>query len=349
MFEELLEGWDGEEVAVRFDRDLATWMFVSVHSTRLGPACGGTRMKSYAEPGDALRDGLRLSGAMTAKNAVAGLPLGGGKAVLAVPAVPQGDRRRELFLRYGDLVRSLGGTYVTACDMNTSERDMDVVGERCPYVFGRSVACGGSGNSAPATATGVFHGIRTSVTHAFGSSDLEGRTVLVQGVGSVGWSLARQLGQAGARLLVTDVDRARADDAAEAMGAEIVAPEDASRTACDVFSPNATGGILSSETIPELRCRIVAGAANNQLARPQDAELFGPLGILYAPDYVINAGGIIHLASLELLGEDEAKCDERLLGVGETLTEVFETAAAEGLSTGAAAERIVERRLATAA
>ena len=349
MFEELLEGWDGEEVAVRFDRDLATWMFVSVHSTRLGPACGGTRMKSYAEPGDALRDGLRLSGAMTAKNAVAGLPLGGGKAVLAVPAVPQGDRRRELFLRYGDLVRSLGGTYVTACDMNTSERDMDVVGERCPYVFGRSLACGGSGNSAPATATGVFHGIRTSVTHAFGSSDLEGRTVLVQGVGSVGWSLARQLGQAGARLLVTDVDRARADDAAEAMGAEIVAPEDASRTACDVFSPNATGGILSSETIPELRCRIVAGAANNQLARPQDAELFGPLGILYAPDYVINAGGIIHLASLELLGEDEAKCDERLLGVGETLTEVFETAAAEGLSTGAAAERIVERRLATAA
>jgi leucine dehydrogenase len=349
VFEELLEGWDGEEVAVRFDRDLATWMFVSVHSTRLGPACGGTRMKSYAEPGDALRDGLRLSGAMTAKNAVAGLPLGGGKAVLAVPAVPQGDRRRELFLRYGDLVRSLGGTYVTACDMNTSERDMDVVGERCPYVFGRSLACGGSGNSAPATATGVFHGIRTSVTHAFGSSDLEGRTVLVQGVGSVGWSLARQLGQAGARLLVTDVDRARADDAAEAMGAEIVAPEDASRTACDVFSPNATGGILSSETIPELRCRIVAGAANNQLARPQDAELFGPLGILYAPDYVINAGGIIHLASLELLGEDEAKCDERLLGVGETLTEVFETAAAEGLSTGSAAERIVERRLATAA
>jgi len=349
VFEELLEGWDGEEVAVRFDRDLETWMFVCVHSTRLGPACGGTRMKSYAEPGESLRDGLRLSGAMTAKNAVAGLPLGGGKAVLAVPEIPQGDGRRELFLRYGHLVRSLGGTYVTACDMNTSERDMDVVGERCPYVFGRSVACGGSGSSAPATATGVFHGIRASVAHAFGSSDLDGRTVLVQGVGSVGRSLARQLGQAGARLLVSDVDRARADEAAEALGAEIVAPEDASRTACDVFSPNATGGILSSETIPELRCRIVAGAANNQLARPEDAELFGPLGILYAPDYVINAGGIIYLASLELLGEDEAKCDERLLGVGETLTEVIEAAAAEGLSTGAAAERIVERRLATAA
>jgi leucine dehydrogenase len=346
---ELLEGWDGEEVAVRFDRDLATWMFVCVHSTRLGPACGGTRMKSYAEPGDALRDGLRLSGAMTAKNAVAGLPLGGGKAVLAVPEVPQGDRRRELFLRYGDLVRSLGGTYVTACDMNTSERDMNVVGERCPYVFGRSVARGGSGSSAPATATGVFHGIRASVAHAFGSPDLEGRTVLVQGVGSVGRILARQLGQAGARVSVSDVDRARAVEAAEALGAEKVAAEDAFRTRCDVFSPNATGGILSSETIPELRCRIVAGAANNQLARPEDAELFGPLGILYAPDYVINAGGIIHLASLELFGEDEAQRDERLLGIGEALTEVFEAAAAENLSTGAAADLIVERRLATAA
>jgi len=306
-------------------------------------------MKPYAEPGDALHDGLRLSGAMTAKNAVAGLPLGGGKAVLAVPEVPEEDQRRELFLRYGDLVRSLGGTYITACDMNTSERDMDVVGERCEYVFGRSVACGGSGSSAPATATGVFHGIRASVAHAFGSSDLEGRTVLVQGVGSVGRSLARQLGQAGARLLVTDVDRARAVDAAEALGAEMVAAEDAFRTACDVFSPNATGGILSSETIPELRCRIVAGAANNRLARPEDAELFGPLGILYAPDYVINAGGIIHLASLELFGEDEARRDERLLGIGEALTKVFEAAAAENPSTGAAAERTVERRLATAA
>jgi leucine dehydrogenase len=216
-------------------------------------------------------------------------------------------------------------------------------------VFGRSVANGGSGSSAPATATGVFHGIRASVAHAFGSPDLEGRTVLVQGVGSVGRILARQLGQAGARVSVSDVDRARAVEAAEALGAENVAAEDAFRTRCDVFSPNATGGILSSETIPELRCRIVAGAANNQLARPEDAELFGPLGILYAPDYVINAGGIIHLASLELFGEDEAQRDERLLGIGEALTEVFEAAAAENLSTGAAAELIVERRLATAA
>jgi leucine dehydrogenase len=348
VFEELLEGWDGEEVAVRFDRDLATWMFVCVHSTRLGPACGGTRLKAYAEPGGALRDGLRLAGAMTFKNAVAGLPLGGGKAVLAVPDLPQGDRRRELLHRYGDLVRSLGGTYVTACDMNTTEGDMDVVGERCPYVFGRSLACGGSGSSAPATATGVFHGIRASVAYAFGSPDLDRRTVLVQGVGAVGRSLAEQLAEVGARLMVTDVDEVRARDAAGALGAEVLAPEDAVGTACDVFSPNATDGVLSSETIPRLGCRIVAGAANNQLARPEDAALFGPLGILYAPDYVINAGGIIHLASLELLGEDEGKRDERLLGIGDTLTEVLVAADAAGISTGAAAERIVEGRLAAA-
>ena len=348
MFEELLEAWDGEEVAVHFERDLATWMFVCVHSTRLGPASGGTRLKAYAEPGDGLRDGLRLSGAMTLKSAMAGLPLGGGKAVLAVPDIPQGGRRRELFHRYGDLVRSLGGTYMTACDMNTTERDMDVVGERCPYVFGRSLACGGSGSSGPATATGVFHGIRASVAHAFGSPDLEGRTVLIQGIGAVGRSLAEQLARAGARLMLTDTDQARAKEAAEALGAEVVAPEDAMRTVCDVFSPNATGGVLSPETIPELRCRIVAGAANNQLARAEDAALFGPLGILYAPDYVINAGGMIHLASLELLGEDEAKRDERLLGIADTLMEVFEAADAAGISTGAAAERIVERRLAAA-
>ena len=349
MFEELLRAWDGEEVAVRYDQDLETWMFVCVHSTRLGPACGGTRMKTYAEPAYALRDGLRLSGAMTSKSAVAGLPLGGGKAVLAVPDIPEGERRRELLHRYGDLVRSLGGTYVTACDMNTTERDMDVVAERSPYVFGRTVEGGGSGSSAPATAIGVFHGIRAGVDHAFGSPDLDGRTVLVQGVGAVGHHLAEQLAGAGARLIVSDVDPERARATADAFGARVVDAAEASRTGCDVFSPCATGGVLSSESIPALDCRIVAGAANNQLAAPEDAERFAERGVLYAPDYVVNAGGIIHLASLELLGEDEAKRDERLLAIGETVHEVFEIAETEGISTGAAADRLVRQRLATAA
>ncbi len=346
MFEDLLRGWDGEGVLVRFDEPTQSWMLVCLHSTRLGPAAGGTRMKVYPSPHDALRDGLRLASAMTSKNAVAGLPLGGGKAVLAVPEIPQGDARRELLLRYADVVASLGGTYRTACDMNTSEHDMDVVAERCPYVFGRSEAGGGSGSSAPATATGVFHGIRASVEHAFGSPALDGRSVLVQGVGAVGRRLAEMLAGAGARLVLADVDESRAKEAGAALGAETLDPQDAISAEVDVFSPCATGGILNEATIPRLRCRIVAGAANNQLAEPADAERLAKAGILYAPDYVINAGGIIHLASLELLGEDRTRLEERLRGIGNTLGEVFRLAEAEGISTGAAADRLVEQRLA---
>jgi leucine dehydrogenase len=346
VFEELLRAWDGEEVAVRYDAASDAWMFVCVHSTRLGPAAGGTRMKAYAQPSDALGDGLRLARAMTSKNAVAGLPLGGGKAVLAVPEVPRGAARRELLLRYAAFVDSLGGTYVTACDMNTSERDMDVIAERTPHVMGRSVEGGGSGSSAPATAEGVFHGLRASVAHAFGSADLSGRTVLVQGVGAVGRRLAGMLAEAGARPILTDVDEARAKEVAGELGAEVVAPEAAIDTACDVFSPCATGGVLSAETIPRLRCRVIGGAANNQLAALEDGERFAERGILYAPDYVINAGGIVSLASLEMLGETQEQLDARLRGIGETLTDLFATAEAEGISTSTAAEALVAQRLA---
>ncbi len=345
MFEDLLEAWDGEEVAVRFDDPSGTWMFVCVHSTVLGPASGGTRMKAYARPGDALRDGLRLASAMTSKNAVAGLPLGGGKGVLAVSELPSGEARRTLLLRYADLVESLHGTYWTACDMNTASPDMDVIAERCSSVFGRTEAHGGSGTSAPATADGVFAGIRASVAHAFGTDDLTGCTVLVQGVGAVGGPLARRLRDGGAELVLTDVDEARAKELAAELGGEAVAPEDAVATACDVLSPCATGGVLSAESIPRLRCRVVAGAANNQLKEPEDAERFAEREILYAPDYVVNAGGIIHLASLEMLGEDEARRDERVAGIADTLAEVFRIADAEGISTAAAADHMVQARL----
>ena len=348
MFEDLLRAWDGEEAAVRFDAPTNTWMLVCVHSRRLGPAAGGTRMKSYAVPHDALRDGLRLASAMTRKNAVAGLPLGGGKAVLAVPEVPQGERRREILLRYAELVDALGGSYVTACDMNTSEHDMDVVAERTVHVMGRTVEGGGSGSSAPSTAIGVFHGIRAAVAHVFGSDDLRGRSVLVQGVGAVGRVLAGTLAEAGAQLLLADVDDARVEGVAAELGAGVVPAEEAVATPCDVFSPCAMGGVLTDATIPALACRIVAGAANNQLGAPEDAEGLAGRGILYAPDYVVNAGGIIHLASLELLGEDEARRDERLRGIADTLADCFHLAEAEGMSTGAAAERMVTARLAAA-
>jgi leucine dehydrogenase len=348
VFEDLLRDWDGEEVAVRFDTPTATWMIVGVHSTRLGPSCGGTRMKAYPAPHEALRDVLRLSSAMTSKNAVAGLPLGGGKAVLAVPEIPRGEARRALLLRYADLVDALGGTYVTACDMNTSAQDMDVVGERTRHVLGRTLEAGGSGTSAPSTAVGVFHAIRAAVAHVFGSEDLSGRSVLVQGVGAVGGVLAGLLVEAGARVLVSDVVEARAAEVAREHGAEPVAPDRAIATECDVLAPCATGGVLTEGTIPMLRCRIVAGAANNQLGEEGDAERLAERGIVYAPDFVVNAGGIIHLASLELLGEDETRRDERLRGVAETLRECLRIAEAEGISTGAAADRMVAARLSAA-
>ena len=346
MLEDILRTWDGEETTVRFDAASGAWMFICVHSTVLGPAAGGTRMKVYAEPADALLDASRLSAAMTAKNALADLPLGGGKAVLAVPELPQGPARHELLLRYGELLSSLGGTYRTACDMNTAEVDMDVVAERSPYVFGRTVQGGGSGTSAPSTAVGVFHGILASVAKAFGSPNLTGRTVLVQGVGAVGRSLAAELRDAGATLILTDVDELRAKEAANELGAGVVPPDEAVGTECDVFSPCAVGGVLHASSIASLRCRVIAGAANNQLAQADDAERLAERGIVYAPDYVVNAGGIIHLASLELLGEDEARRDERVRGIADTLTEVFRTAEAEGISTGAAAEQMVQGRLA---
>jgi leucine dehydrogenase len=346
LFEDLLRTWDGEEVVVRFDAPTGAWMFVAVHSTDLGPAAGGTRMRSYPSPEEALRDGLRLSSAMTSKMAMASMPFGGGKAVLAVPEIPTGEARRELLLRYGELVESLHGTYWTACDMNTSPLDMDVIAERCSAVFGRSEEAGGSGTSAPATAVGVFHGLRATVAHAFGSDDLDGRTIAVQGVGAVGGPLAHQLAEAGAHLVLADVEEPRAKELANELDAEAVSAEDVIDVECDVFSPCATGAVLSRTSIPRLRCRAIAGAANNQLAEPEDAERLAERGIVYAPDYVVNAGGVIHLVGFELLREDQVRVDERLRGVADTLDEVFTMANERGISTRAAADAVVQRRLA---
>jgi leucine dehydrogenase len=348
MFEELLRDWDGEFVATRFDEPTSSWMFVGVHSTVLGPGFGGTRMKPYAAADDALRDVLRLSSAMTLKNAVADLPFGGGKSVLAVPEVPEGEARTELMRRYADLIASLGGSYVTACDMNTTERDMDVVGERCPHVMGRTQAAGGSGTSAPDTATGVFHGIRASLAHVFGSDDPSGRTIVVQGTGAVGSSLAGRLGEAGAKLVLSDVDPERARAVVDRVGGDVVGADEALDLGCDVFSPCATGAVLNAATIPRLRCRIVAGAANNQLAEPQDAQRLSDAGILYAPDYVVNAGGVLHLAGYERLGWTPDRMAARLAGIGETLAEVFAHAERDGVTTDVAASRIAAERISSA-
>ena len=348
MFDELIRGWDGEFVATRFDAESSTWMFVGIHSTVLGPGFGGTRMKVYPTPDDALGDVLRLSAAMTFKNAMADLPFGGGKSVLAVPSILEGDARDQMLRRYADFVTSLGGSYVTACDMNTTEADMDVVGERCPHVMGRSARLGGSGTSAPDTAIGVFHGIRSSLAHAFGSDDPSGRTIVVEGAGAVGGPLCDLLAEAGAALVVSDIDTERARAVAERTGADIVDPVEAFDTPCDLFSPCATGAVLNADTIPRLRCRVVAGAANNQLAAPVDADRLSAAGILYAPDYVVNAGGVLHLAGYERLGWTPEQMSIRLMGIGDTLSEVFAAADLDGVTPEAAADRIANDRLAAA-
>jgi leucine dehydrogenase len=346
VFEELLREWDGEQAVVRFDRQSGAWMFICIHSTRLGPAGGGTRMRVYPSPSEGLRDGMRLAAGMTRKMAVLGVPFGGGKAVLAVPELPTGEARRALLLSYGDLVASLGGTFRTAADMNTTAADVDVVAERSRYVYGRSAEHGGGGDSGVGTARGVFHGISASLSHAFGSDELGGRRVLVQGVGSVGAHLARNLAGAGAELILTDVAAERAAALAEELGARAVPAESALETDCDVYAPCAVGGTLDRETIPRLRCRIVAGSANNQLAEPEDAELLRSAGILYAPDYVINAGGVLQLLGLEDLGWDAPTLEQNLAGIGATLREIYETAEADGITTAEAAEGLAASRLA---
>ena len=335
MFEDLLQAWDGEEAVIRYDRESGAWMFVCVHSTVLGPAAGGTRMRVYDSPADGLADAMKLSGAMTVKWAGADLPSGGGKAVLAVPQLPTGEARAKLLRRYGELVQSLGGTYRTAGDMNITPEDLDVVHERCSWVYGTTT---GGGNSGRGTAIGVHAGIEASVEHAFGTRDLRGRSVLVQGAGAVGAYLVDLLREDGAEVLVSDVDEARA----HGTGATVVAADDVYDTECDVYSPCAVGGTLNAGTIARLRCRIVAGSANNQLAEHEDSKRLAERGILYAPDFIINAGGIIQLFLLEDQGKTEDEMVAKLRAVGDTLRSIY----AQGGDPADAAEALALERIA---
>jgi len=344
--EELLESWEGEAVAIHRDRETGTWMFVCSHSSRLGPSAGGTRMKHYPRPADALADCMRLSEAMTLKLASVSFPHGGGKAVIDLPSpdLPHGEARRRLMHEFGRFVKSLGGLYSCAPDMNTSSADMDVIAEVCPYVFGRTESAGGAGDTAPDTAVGVFHGIRASCRYVFGSDDLSERTVLVQGAGGVGGRLIELLLEARAEVIASDIDPMRSARL-ESMGIRTVTPKVAIRTQCDVFAPCATGGVLNAQTIPELQCRVVAGAANNQLEKESDADLLRERGISYAPDFVINAGGVLHAGGLEEQGWTRDEVDAHLEHIGDVVYEIFQRAERDGINTDAAARRIAQARI----
>ena len=344
--EDLLAAWDGESVSIHRDRATGIWMFICVHSTRLGSAAGGTRMKHYPRPADPLADGMRLSEAMSLKFASVQFPHGGGKAVIALPTpqIPLGEARRRLLREYGAFINSLRGLYSCAPDMNTSAIDMDVVAEVTPYVFCKTEAAGGSGDTAPDTAVGVFHGIRATCRYAFGSDDLSRRTVLVQGAGGVGGRLIELLMEADAAVIATDVDAPRLESL-QAKGIQTVAPDAALTTECDVLSPCAIGAVINERSIPGLRCRAIAGAANNQLATPADADRLRERGIVYAPDFVINAGGVLHGGGIEEQHWTREILDTKLEGIGEAVYEILQRAEGDGISTDAAARRIALARI----
>jgi leucine dehydrogenase len=338
--------WDGEEIVREHDAETGAWFAIAIHSTRLGPAVGGTRMKPYPSPAEAEADARRLSAAMTLKMAASGMPWGGGKGVIAAPPGLAEEARRGLLRRYGRLVASLGGRYRIGPDVGTSSEDMDIVAETAsPYVFGCTEGRGGSGPSGPATARGVHAAIRIACEEAFGSASLAGRHVLVQGAGSVGGALIERLLRDGARVSFSDVDAGAARRLRE-RGVPFVEPEDVIGAPCDVFSPCALGGVLSAESVPRLHCRAVAGGANNQLADEPVAEALAGRGILYAPDFIANSGG----ACFGIHREADGWSRERALRdvedrVAASLRAVFSLARERGLTADAAAREVARRRL----
>jgi leucine dehydrogenase len=308
-------------------------------------------MWTYGDSRAALRDALRLSRAMTFKSAVAGLPLGGGKGVIMLAAghaPPAGDARRDVLLDFGDTVDALGGAYVTAEDVGTSDRDMAVIAEATDHVAGLAVETGSSGDPSPWTALGVRCAMEVACERAFGTASLAGRSVAVVGLGRVGGKLARLLAEAGAELVVADLDegkRALADE----LGARWTDPDAALTAEVDVLAPCALGGVLDDDTVPELHCRVIAGAANNQLAADAIAVQLADREIVWVPDFVANAGGIINISvELEPAGYDAARAEERVRGVADTTRAVFDHADATGATTLAAAIEIARRRLAEA-
>jgi len=312
---------------------------IAVHSTVLGPALGGTRFWNYATDEDAIVDALRLARGMTYKNAVAGLNLGGGKSVII------GDNKthdREMVFRaHGRFVESLGGRYITAEDVGTSTADMDYVHMETDYVTGLA---GRSGDPSPVTAHGVFRAIQASAHERWGSDDLNSKTIALQGCGHVGYYLAKELHEAGAKLVVSDIDADRAKRVVGEIGASATTSEEIYGVEADIFAPCALGAIINDKTIPQLKAEIVAGAANNQLLEERHGDELEARGILYAPDYVANAGGVINVYS-ELAGWTSARSFRKADEIYDTIRRVFEIARVQKIPTYLAADRLAEQRI----
>lgn len=338
-----LEEHDFEQLVFCQDKSTGLKAIIGIHDTTLGPALGGTRIWDYESEEDAIIDVLRLSRGMTYKNSAAGLNLGGGKAVIM--GDPAKIKSEELFRVFGRYVESLGGRYITAEDMNTTTQDMGYINAETEHVVGLE---GKSGNPSPVTALGVFRGILAAVDEVYGSDDLTGKVVAVQGLGQVGYSICKHLHDAGAKLYVTDIRKESIDRVVNDMGATAVAPDEIYGIDCDIFVPCAMGAVINDFTIEKLKCKIVAGSANNQLADVKHGQMLKDKGILYVPDFVINSGGVINVYE-ELRGYNKDRAMSKAAAIYDAVKRVIEISKRDDIPTYAAAERMAEERIAALA
>jgi len=339
---EIVTNTDHEQVLVGRDRASGYRGLIAIHSTVLGPAVGGTRFWNYSSEDEALTDVLRLSQGMTYKTALAGLPLGGGKSIIIVNNTTW---NREALLRtHGRFVDTLKGRYITAEDVGTTPADMEIMRLETQYVAGLA---GASGDPSPSTARGVFRAIQASSRFVWDTDDLSGRTVAIQGCGNVGYNLAKWLHDSGAKLIVTDVNSNNLARVAGELAAETVQPNDIFSVVADIFAPCALGGVINDQTIPELKAKIVAGAANNQLLEERHGTMLSERNILYAPDYVANVGGVLN-GCRELFGWTTEQALSKIDDVYDTILRIYENAQAQGITTNKAADLLAEQRLRSA-
>ncbi|AUS87405.1 leucine dehydrogenase [Lysinibacillus sp. YS11] len=341
-----MEKYDYEQLVFCQDEASGLKAVIAIHDTTLGPALGGARMWTYASEENAIEDALRLARGMTYKNAAAGLNLGGGKTVII--GDPFKDKNEEMFRALGRFIQGLNGRYITAEDVGTTVSDMDLIHEETNYVTGISPAFGSSGNPSPVTAYGVYRGMKAAAKEAFGSDSLEGLKVSVQGLGNVAYKLCEYLHNEGAKLVVTDINQAAIDRVVNDFDAIAVAPDEIYAQEVDIFSPCALGAILNDETIPQLKAKVIAGSANNQLKDSRHGDYLHKLGIVYAPDYVINAGGVINVAD-ELYGYNRERAMKRVDGIYDSIEKIFAISKRDGIPTYVAANRLAEERIARVA
>ncbi|MYL53592.1 leucine dehydrogenase [Pontibacillus yanchengensis] len=337
-----MKEYDYEQLVFCQDEESGLKAIIAIHDTTLGPALGGTRMWTYASEDEAIEDALRLSKGMTYKNAAAGLNLGGGKTVII--GDPKTEKNEEMFRAFGRYIQGLNGRYITAEDVGTTVHDMDTIHEETDYVTGISPAFGSSGNPSPVTAYGVYRGMKAAAMEAFGSDSLEGKVIAVQGVGNVAYNLCKHLHEEGAQLIVTDINKEAVNRAVENFGAKAVETEEIYAVDCDIYAPCALGATINDDTIPQIKAKVIAGAANNQLKEARHGDIIHEMGIVYTPDYVINAGGVINVAD-ELYGYNYDRAMKRVEGLYDTCTRVFEIARRDNIPTYMAADRMAEERI----